>query len=229
MMITGTFSLVLVLISFGYLRNFCVQYIVKYSSRFILRVMGFEGVYPPLSEFPKNQVLYTFNHNSYLDIFLLTGLGVPNLRFVLSEKVWIYIPVIISSLAIGTRFIPQQNAPKRRLNFFIRTTRFLKKTPYSIAASAEGVHDHFHGIADFNRGVFHMALEASLPIIPMFIHIPRENNMFKTEYAKGGVLKIELLNLIDTKKWSFENLNQHIEDVRSIFTNRFDELNAIKE
>jgi len=229
MTVTGLVSLVLVLSSLGFLRNFCVQYIIKYSSRFILRIMGFTGVFPALNEFSKDQVLYTFNHNSYLDIFLLTGLGVPNLRFVLSEKVWVYIPLIISAMAIGTRFIPQKKSPKRRRNFFKYTTRFLKETKYSIAASAEGVHEHFHGIAPFNQGIFLMALEARLNIVPLYIHIPRENNMFKTEYAKGGVVEIELMNPILTDNWSLENIDAHIDEVRTIFTQRFNALNPIQE
>lgn len=52
MTITGGLSLILIFLSFGYLRNFCVQYIIKYSSRFILLVMGFKGFFRRLNNFP---------------------------------------------------------------------------------------------------------------------------------------------------------------------------------
>ena len=225
MAITGGISLVLVIISFGTLRNFCVKHIIRHSSRFILRIMGYKNLYPKLSQFPKHQVLYTFNHNAYLDVFLLTGLGLPNLRFVLSEKTWIYIPLVISALAAGTRYIPQKKHAKRRLKFFMDTTQFLIRTNYSIAASSEGVHDHFHGIAPFNRGIYHMALEANLPIVPLFIHIPKENNMFTFEYAENGTISIEILDEISTNDWTLENLDTHINDVRKVFVKRFNQLN----
>ena len=224
-LITGGIALIFVLISFGKFRNLCVKYIIKPSSRFILWVIGFRGSYPSLEKFPKHQVLYTFNHNAEQDIYLLTALGLQNTRFILSEKTWIYIPLVISALAIGTFYIPQKKHSKRRLKFFKKTTKFLKESNYSIAASSEGVHNHFHGIAPFNRGIYHMALESNIPIVPLFIYVPEENNMTAFKYAKRGILKIELMEEISTKDWNIDNLDTHINDVRNLFVNRFNELN----
>jgi putative phosphoserine phosphatase/1-acylglycerol-3-phosphate O-acyltransferase len=198
------------------------------NSRFVLWASGFQFDYPPIDSFPDHQVMYTFNHNSYHDIFMLTGMGVPNLRFVLSEKTWIYIPLVISALAAGTKYIPQKKHEKRRLTWFKKTTDFLKRTNYSIAASSEGVHKQFHGIAPFNRGIYHMALEARIPIVPLFIHIPEENNVFQTGYAQNGTVKLEKLDEISTEDWTFEKLDEHIASVRKIFVDRFNELNPDK-
>ncbi|MCK0179700.1 1-acyl-sn-glycerol-3-phosphate acyltransferase [Flavobacteriaceae bacterium S0862] len=169
--------------------------------------------------------MYTFNHNAEQDIFLLTALGLANTRFVLSEKTWIYIPIVVSALAIGTRYIAQKKHPKRRARFFKNTTEFLKTTNYSIAASSEGVHNHFHGIASFNTGIYKMALEAKLPIVPIYIHVPEESNMNYSKYAKNGTIGIELLEEISTKDWNYNNLEKHINDVRNVFVKRFNELN----
>lgn len=187
--------------------------------------MGFRGYYPSLDKFPKHQVLYTFNHNAEQDIFLLTALGLQNTRFLLSEKTWIYIPLVVSALATGTFYIPQKKHPKRRLRFFKKTTKFLKETNYSIAASSEGVHDMFHGIAPFNRGIYEMALEANLPIVPIYIHVPEGCNMNYWEFAKRGVLSIEKLDEIPTIDWDIDNLEAHINDVRNVFVKRFNALN----
>jgi 1-acyl-sn-glycerol-3-phosphate acyltransferase len=223
--ITGSISLVLVIISFGLLRNFCVKHIIKYSSRILLWSGGFNCIYPPIEAFPKHPVFYTFNHNSYLDVFILTGIGLPNVRFILSEKTLGYIPIVISALATGTFYIPQQKHPKRRLKFFIRLTNKLKKHTYSIAASSEGVHPHFHGIAPFNRGVYHMAMEAKLPIVPLYIHIPKESNMFKTDYAKKGTFKLEILDEVDNSTWTLDNLEDGISQARQVFIDRFNHHN----
>lgn len=226
MTITGGLSLILIFLSFGYLRNFCVQYIIKYSSRFILLVMGFKGVFPPVEQFPDYPVLYTFNHNSYLDIFLLTGVGLPNLRFLLSEKTLIYVPLVISAKAAGTFYIPQKHHAERRLKFFIRITNFLKRKHLSIAGASEGVHKYLHGIAPFNRGIYHMALEAKLPVVALYIHIPIESNPFKGQkHAVGGTLKLEIIGEFPTSDWTFEHLDAHIAEVRKVYVNRFNELN----
>lgn len=227
-LITGSVSLVLVILSFGLLRNFCVEHIIKYSSRVMIYLGGFACIYPPLDAFPKKTVFYTFNHNSYLDVFILTGIGLPNTRFILSEKTLGYIPIVISALATGTFYIPQKKHPKRRLNFFKRLTNRLKKHTYSIAASSEGVHTYLHGMAPFNRGVYHMALEANLPIVPLYIHIPEESNMYKTNYAKKGTFILEILDEIDNSNWKLEDLDMHIENVRKVYVERFNYHNPNK-
>jgi putative phosphoserine phosphatase/1-acylglycerol-3-phosphate O-acyltransferase len=132
-------------------------------------------------------------------------------------------------LATGTFYIPQKKHPKRRLQFFKKTTKFLKKTNYSIAASSEGVHNHFHGIAPFNRGIYQMAIDSNIPIVPLFINVPEESNMTGPKYAKNGTLGIELLEEIPTKDWDVNNLDKHINDVRNVFVKRFNELNPNKK
>lgn len=187
--------------------------------------MGFKNHYPTKEQFPNHQVMYTFNHNAFLDIFLLTGLGLPNLKFILSESTWFYLPVVISALAAGTLYIPQKHYPNRRLRFFKRATNFFKKTKFSVAASSEGVHKHFHGIAPFNRGIYHMAMEAGIPIVLLYINIPLEHNMFKFSYAKNGTINIEILDEIETKDWTLEHLDEQIDHIRNIYVSRFNELN----
>ena len=225
MLIVGTFCLIPVLLSFGYLRNFCVRYIFRYTSRFVLLISGYKCIIPPLKDFPKHQVLYTINHNSFLDIFILTAIGLPNLRFILSESTFKYGPLIISALAVGTRYIPQKKHAERRLRFFIRTTEFLKRTNYSIIASAEGVHYHTHNIHPFNKGIFHMAMEAKIPIVPLFIFIPKEINPFEGSYSKTGNVEVIIMDEIDNSDWKLENIWDEINKVRQIYVQKFNELN----
>ncbi len=191
--------------------------------------MGFKATYPDKREFPKYPVLYTFNHNSYLDIFLLTGIGLSNIRYLLSEKTYVYLPLVLSAKTVGTRYIPQKKHGERRLRFLIKTTEYLKRKKVSIAGSAEGVHRLYHGIAPFNRGIFHMAFEAKLPVVALYIHIPKESNPFKSRHAVGGELKLEVLEEISTSDWSLQNLDDHIDQVRTIYMERFDRLNSKKK
>jgi 1-acyl-sn-glycerol-3-phosphate acyltransferase len=229
MVITGVFSLVIIFLSFGYLRNFCAKYILSYSSRLILRLMGFKGAFPKKEELPDYPVMYTFNHNSNLDIFLLTGLGLHNTRFILSQNTFKFVPLILSAKAIGTFYIPDSNKHEKRIIFFKRVTKFLQKRKMSIVASSEGVHEWSHGIAPFNKGLYHMAIEAKLPIVALYIHIPEVNNPMRgNKTAKGGTINIEYLKKFDTTNWNLDNLLDNIEVVRSEFVKRFEELNQEK-
>ena len=72
--------------------------------------MGIKLQTPPISAFPRDQVFYTFNHNSYLDTLIITALGLPNNRFLLSEKTLKILPLTLSALGIGTLYIPLKKA-----------------------------------------------------------------------------------------------------------------------
>lgn len=192
--------------------------------------MGYKGVYPKPDEFPQYPVLYTFNHSSYLDIFLLTGLGIPNSRFLFSTKTLKYIPLVIAAKALGTYYIPMQEKKEKRLNFLIRITNLIKRKKLSLVASSEGVRPYVHAITRFNRGIYHLALEAELPIVVLFIHIPEELNPYMgNKRAKGGAVSLEIVKEVSTKDWNLENLENHIDSVRNIFVNRFNELNPDKK
>ena len=226
MTVTGLLSLILIFLSLGYLRNFCAKYIMSKSSRLILRLMGFKGVFPKKDELPDYPVMYTFNHNSNLDVFLLTGLGLANARFILSKNTYKFVPLVIAAKAIGTFYIPDAKKDEKRILFFKRVTKFLQKRKMSIVASSEGVHEWSHGIAPFNKGVYHMAIEAKLPIVALYIHIPEINNPMRgKKEAKGGTINIEYLKEFDTTDWNLDNLLDNIDIVRSEFVKRFEELN----
>ncbi len=225
MLIFGSITLILVWTSLGLLRNFFVQFFYKYASGFIMKINGYSFDLPTINDFPKHQVMYIINHNSYLDLFLLTAIGLKNTRFILSEVTMKYFPLVLSAKAIGTFYIPQKKHAKRRLRFFKRITAFLQKTNYSIITSAEGVHHYVHGILPFNKGIFHMAMEAKVPIVPMYIHVPEIINPYKGKYSKSGKIHLELFEEIDVSDWKLENIWDEIAEVRQLYVNRFNELN----
>lgn len=225
MFVVGTFCLILVLLSFGLLRNFCVKYIFKYAARSVLMFFGYSYILPHIDSFPKKQVMYTINHNSYLDIYLLASVGLPNIRYILSEVTLKFIPLVMTAKAIGTWYIPQKFRPNRRLKFFLKTTGLLKRTNYSVIASAEGVRKYTHGIMPFNKGIFHMAMEAGIPIVPLFIYIPKEMNPFKGQYSEAGEIQLHILDEIDNSNWKLETIWDDIAKVRKVYVDHFNKLN----
>jgi 1-acyl-sn-glycerol-3-phosphate acyltransferase len=132
----------------------------------------------------------------------------------------------LSAKAFGTFYIPDTVKDAGRLKFFKRVTKFLQKRKMSIVASSEGAGEYSHGISPFNKGIYHMAIEAKLPIVALYIHIPEVNNpMHGNVKAEGGTIKIEVLKEFSTTDWNLDNLLDNIDMVRSEFVHRFDELN----
>jgi 1-acyl-sn-glycerol-3-phosphate acyltransferase len=224
---SGSVALLLRVLSFGTSTDFCRRYIVGGSSRLILRLIGIRLELPPRSAFPTGQVMYTFNHNSFLDVLLVTGLGLQNTRFFLSEGTLKFIPVTISAIAIGTLYIPLQKHEARRERFFEKTTQRIMREGCSVFVSSEGVHRFVHGIAPFNHGVYRMAMEAGLPVVPVYFHIPEKVNSLEGFKYRSGAVRIELLPAIQTSEWCQGELAEHVASVREIFFRKFNEANGI--
>lgn len=229
MTVTGSLALALRALSLGGLTDFNRRHLVAGSSRLILRLIGVRAVLPRAPAPGGDAVMYTFNHNSYLDVLIVTALGLPGTRCFLSEKTLKLLPLTISALAIGTLYIPQTKHARRRALFFERATGRIARERFSVLVSSEGVHEFIHGIAPFNDGVYRMAIAAGLPIVPLYLHIPRAVNSLEGFTMKGGRVRVEALPTIDTRTWSLASIHEHVASVRELFVRRFEEAHAIDD
>jgi 1-acyl-sn-glycerol-3-phosphate acyltransferase len=225
MTLSGLVACLLRIISFGYLVEFNRKYFVPFTSRLTMKAIGIKLDLPVLKPMASGRYFITFNHNSYLDGFALTALGLTRTHILLSEKMLKLVPLTLTSIGIGVLYIPQKEDHARRMKFFARLEDRILKNDVSIAGSSEGVHKHQHQIAPFNKGVYHMATVCKMNIIPLFIYIPEESNPFdKYTRVRNGTIRIEVMETIDTSAWKLENLEENKEKVRDMYVKRFNEL-----
>lgn len=221
MSISGSLALVIRMLTFGRSVNWGSRYIVAPSSRLILRIIGVRFCLPRTKDYPKHQVMYTFNHNSFLDVLILTALAVPNTRFFLSEKTRKILPLTLSALAIGVYYIPVKKDKKRREQFFKRLTKELKDGKGSVFVSSEGVHRFIHGIAKFNLEVYKMAADAKIPIQLVYLHIPKITNSLEGYRFKSGKITVDLLEEFRTDNWLDDSIDIEVDKVRSVFIQEY--------
>lgn len=165
--------------------------------------------------------VYMFNHNSYLDLFLIPALGLKNTQFIISTRTKKILPLYLANLAIGSLFIPFKNKPSARLTFLKDTTQKLQMTQQNAICAPEGVHVFRHGIAPFNKGIFHMSMESKRPINLLFFGIPKDSNPLESYFFKRGTVEINLVDRFETKNWTSETLDQKIQLVYENMTSAF--------
>ena len=223
--ITGVVSYTLHFLSKGRLAQFNYRYVSPFFCRTTLRLLGCKVKYPKRSDYPDRKVMYIFNHNSYLDILIIPSMRIPRCRYIISETTKNVKPLYMSNIANGALFIPMQQEKQRRLDFFKRTTKLFKEGSDSVFTSPEGTHKFKHYISKFNKGIFYMAMEAGLPICPIFFHMEKEYNPFESYiYKGGGTTTFDLLPVIETSDWTEENLDEKINSVREIFVQHFNKV-----
>ena len=223
--VMGAVAFPIRVLSFGLLTNFNRKYLVNGLSRLALVLIGIRLENSFKEKLPNTPHLITFNHNSFLDGFVLFALGLTNTRFINSERMMWLLPISVpGALSVGTLYIPPKYYPERRLTFFKKTEQRILRENVHIAASSEGSHTHVHDICEFNRGIYHMALNCKMPIVALYIHTPPESNPFSDyRYFQNGTVKVELLEIIPTENWRLETLDEHVEFVRQKFVKRFNE------
>jgi 1-acyl-sn-glycerol-3-phosphate acyltransferase len=222
--LSGIVACSLWVVSFGYLVDFNRKYVVPLSSKLTMRLLGIKLELP--GKLPMNDGNYfiTFNHNSYLDGFALTALGMTRTHILLSEKMLKLIPLTFTSIGLGILYIPQKENHARRMKFFEKVEERVIKNNVNIAGSSEGVHSHKHNLAPFNKGVYHMAMICQMKIIPLFIYVPVESNPFDDyRRVRKGTIRIEVMETIDTAGWTLETLEANKEKVRDMYVKRFNE------
>ena len=229
MSINGIICYFFFFISRGKLIGFNYKYVSPFFCRITLRLIGCKIKYPQIDEYPDRQVMYLFNHNSYLDIFIIPSMRIPNCRYIISETTSNVFPLYLCNVANGAIFIPRRREKERRDVFFKKTTNILKDQDFSVFTSPEGTHLFQHWIAPFNRGVFKMAMEANIALCPIFFNMKSEHNPFESFHFKGGgTTNLSILPLIETDDWTEENLDENIVKVRNIFVNHFNKVHGEK-
>lgn len=183
----------------------------------LLAMVGVKVVNNVNQKLNKKNVCYFFNHNSFLDVFIIPLLGLDNTRFIITEGVKSILPLHMCNLGVDVLYIPDSHKTEERIAFFKQVSHDLRAGKYSVICSPEGRHDFFHGIAPFNRGVFHMALVGKTPIHTLFFNIPRDANPIEGPNMKPCTVRIDSMELIETKDWKLEELQTYIDSTRSKF------------
>jgi 1-acyl-sn-glycerol-3-phosphate acyltransferase len=195
--------------TFGGARRFCAEVLGAWMSRAILGVLGVKVVVHAQQPLPTGQCIYTFNHTSTLDIFVLLALGLPRTRYFMKRASWAMPPFGLAAWMVGTFFTPPQRLPTQRVRLFQAATAKLRSTGDSVLLSPEGTRITTGQIGPFNKGTFHLATELRAPIVPLFIQIPPESNPGKGLSSNPCTVHVHVLPAVPTSDWRLEDLEQN--------------------
>ena len=189
-------------------RNLCANHILPAFAKRCLSVMDIKFEVHGLENIPTGQAVYISNHPSFLDLFLMASLRLPNLRSFLSEDVLKYIPITIIGKSLGYFFTPGQDEPERRIACFQNAAAVLRKTGDSIFVTPQGERRP-HEIGKFNKGAFHLAMDLKAPIVPIFIETPDAMNPGMDISVTPGTVQIYIDPPVDTSSWTLACLDEY--------------------
>jgi 1-acyl-sn-glycerol-3-phosphate acyltransferase len=227
-MSVGAMLMLLVAIATAFrLRRLYSERLAAPLGRILLAIFGVRFVVHREAPYPRHQVVYVSNHTSTIDMFVLIALGLPNARFFLSGYLRKLVPLGIIGYLIGIFWTVPQEYPDVRHRIFARAARILRRTGESVYLSPEGERITSGRIGHFNKGAFHLATDLRVPIVPLFLWIPRSMDPGKGLAARPGTVHVHLGQPIDTSAWCAQDIERNRDQVRSHFERWHAELNAI--
>jgi putative phosphoserine phosphatase/1-acylglycerol-3-phosphate O-acyltransferase len=154
------------------------------------------------------------NHPSTFDV-IWAALILPPAAMPLGKREFIYYPGInVAWWALRFGRIDRSN-PEAARRTPGEVLERVQRERLSILMAPEGTRSRNGSMQAFKKGAFHLAVEARIPIFPVVASGAYEVWPRHRWLPVPGVLRVRFLPPIDTTDWQFEDLDAHVESVRS--------------
>ena len=204
-------------LSFGLAINFnrtIAAPIITKTMLWMIKIKVYNNVDQNLN---RSNVCYFFNHNSFLDVFIIPTLGLKDTRFIISEAVKKIVPLHLCNLGVNVLYIPDSHKTEERIEFFKSVSKDLKEGKYSVICAPEGRHTFLSGIAPFNNGVFHMAHAAGVPIHTLFFNVPGGSSSENKNNIRPCDVHITSQEIIEPGKGELDDIDKLKANTREKF------------
>lgn len=177
-----------------------------------IHVSGFEQLDP------NKPYVFLANHQSNLDPALMFAYLKRNLGWIAKKELF-RIPIMGQGLPLGN-VIPIDRSNRETAIESTKRGAEIVRRGRSVAAYPEGTRSVDGKIKAFKKGVFFMATESGVPIVPVIINDTRLVMRKGTNYCLPHDVYVELLPPISTQGYGEENMEELMEKVRNQFIAR---------
>ena len=194
--------------------NFCGKMI----GPFITRIVGTKLINPD-SQKLKNSgpAIYVTNHTSALDIFISMAIC-PYGGCGIGKKEVVRIPFFGWAYWLSGHLLIDRKNREKAVASMNKLSKFVNDKKLSIWIWPEGTRSMDGKLIPFKKGFVHLALATGLPIIPVIFHGAHKRWPAKTMQFYPGEVRVEVLNPIDTKDWNKDNIEAHVNQVKSVMS-----------
>jgi len=224
----GVFS-VLSALSFRKLTQWSLSPVARFWARSILWLMGIslhvDG--KERMEERRSRMILT-NHQSALDLIWGAAIFPPG-GFVVGKKEIIFIPILnLMWWAARCEFIDRGN----RLNAIATmqdVAERIREEDATLFAAPEGTRTRDGNMRPFKKGLFHVVIDARVPIYPVVVAGAYELMPRGSAFPKSGHIFVRCLPPIPTESWSKEHLEDHLNEVRDQMVEAQDSLSRERD
>ena len=193
--------------------NFSISLFADTASALIglnLRIVGEQHLWS------HRPAVFIFNHQSNVDLVIvsrlmrrdITGVGKSEIR---------QIPVLGRVMESAGIVLIDRRDSAGSIEALKRLVDTMRVEGKSVCLSPEGTRALTPRLASFKKGAFHLAIQASAPIVPIVIHNSNDVQPKGDMICHPGTVDVEVLAPIDTSQWSASTIDKHVADVRNMY------------
>lgn len=153
---------------------------------------------------PDKLCFYVGNHQHNIDLVII-GPSIPLRTAALGKKAILFFPFFGMIFWLGGNILIDRKNKKSAWDSLIKTSASMKKKLLSVIVFPEGTRNPEKGLLPFKKGVFSMAIQTQLPIIPLVANHYKSNLDLSSWHS--GTVTIRFLPEISTLGLDKNDLN----------------------
>lgn len=179
--------------------------LARWWAKVVLFLMGFSVKIQSNYQFEKGKsYMFSANHTSMIDVFVM--LAVVKNPFVFVGKQELVKLPIFGFFYKRTCILVDRSDPQSRKKVYQSAQSKIKRG-FSVCIFPEGLvpNDETIVLSEFKNGVFSLAIEHQIPIVPMVFYDCKKRFSYTTFSGSPGILRVKVLESIDTVNLSIEH------------------------
>ena len=172
---------------------------------------------------PDSPVVYMSNHQNNIDLLAGSANFSPR-TILLGKKSLLFIPLFGQFFALSGNFLIDRANPTAAKNSMKKLTKKILSEKLSVWIMPEGTRSKGRGLLPFKKGGFITAINCQIPIVPVvFSSYTRTMNF--SQKCSGKIIS-KVLQPIQTKGLTLENLDELMEKTQQLFKSTIEELDG---
>ncbi len=165
------------------------------------------------AEKPPEPAVYLFNHCSTLDLFVITALSLPGVRYIAKKEIG-YNPLFWAIAKLSGQIMINRKDPRQAITQMNRAYKYLRRNRFSLMMAPEGTRSPTGKILPFKSGAFHAAAELGYPVVPVYIEGAYALCPGKSLIARPGRITVHFHKPVDASGWSKKSIRKHADEMR---------------
>lgn len=153
--------------------------------------------------------VFIANHQNNLDLFTLSGTVLPR-TVTIGKKSLKYIPFFGQLYWLSGNIMIDRNDKNKALSTMLAAAERISQHKISVWMFPEGTRSYGRGLLPFKMGAFHIALEASVPLVP--VTMSSTHGQFKLNRWNNGKVIVQFAAPAPLSKE--DNLRQFAKNIR---------------